>query len=210
MIGKSCTSAASASGPSFASIHAPSVPVSARARSSSRRCSHSASGTMTSPRAGTSGNSPLGPRSSRCQLSATMRRSLISVAIDGFLEGFCPDAMHDVDEALGLAVAAREIAFDQLFDHVRDFGARKRRADNLAEGRTAAGPDFPLVPADLDLVPLFAVLVDAEYADVADVVVAACVHASGNIEVDLADIVQIVEVVEALLNRLRHRDRLGV
>src|SRR2546430_2559093 len=43
---------------------------------------------MTSPRAGTSGNSPLDPRSSRCQLSATMRRSLISVAIYGFLERF--------------------------------------------------------------------------------------------------------------------------
>src|SRR5207302_3826521 len=135
--GKRGTSPASASGPSLASSHTPSVPVPTRERSSSRRASQSASGTMTSPRTGTSGNSHLGPRSSRCQLSATMRRSLISVAIDGFLEGFCPDAMHDVDEALGLAVAAHEIALDQLFDHVRDFGARKRRADNLAEGRTA-------------------------------------------------------------------------
>src|SRR5206468_10815060 len=116
---------------------------------SSRRASHSASGTMTSPRAGTSGNSPFGPRSSRCQLSAAMRRSLISVAIYGFLEGFCADAVHHVDEALGLAVAAREIALDQFFDHVRDLGAREGRADNLAEGGTAAGPDFTLVAADL-------------------------------------------------------------
>src|SRR5438552_1400877 len=210
MSGKRCTSGASASGPSFASIHTPSVPVSARARSSSRRASHSASGTMTSPRAGTSGNSPFGPRSSRCQLSAAMRRSLISVAIYRFLEGFCPDAVDYVDEALGLAVAAREIALDQLFDDVRDLGAREGRSDGLAEGCAAAGPDFTLVAADLDLVPLLAVLVDAENADMADVVVAAGVHASGDIEVDLADIVQIVEVVETLLNGLGYRDRLGV
>src|SRR6267143_1133029 len=157
---------------------------------------------MTSPRAGTSGNSPFGPRSSRRQLSATMRRSLISVAIYGFLEGFYPDAVHHVDEALGVAVAAREVTLDQLFDHVRDLGTR--------EGRAPAGPDLALVAADLDLVPLLAVLVDAEDADVADVVVAAGIHASGNIEIDLADIVQIIEVVEALLNGFRHRDRLGV
>src|SRR5258708_24408061 len=110
----------------------------------------------TSPRAGTSGNSPFGPRSSRCQLSATMRRSLISVAIYGFLEGFDADAMHDVDEALGVAVAAREVALDQLFDHVGNLGARKGRSDDFAEGGAAAGPDFTLVAADLDLVPLLA------------------------------------------------------
>src|SRR5438477_7065586 len=125
MSGKLRTSAASASGPSLASSHTPSVPFSARESSPSRRSSHRASGTTTSPRAGTSGNSPFGPRSSRCQLSATMRRSLISVAIYGFLEGFCPDAVHHVDEAFGLAVAAREIALDQLFDHVRNLGARE-------------------------------------------------------------------------------------
>src|SRR2546429_1749360 len=120
MSGKRCTSAANASGPSLASSHTPSVPVSTRERSSSRRASHSASGTMTSPRAGTSGNSPLGPRSSRCQLSATMRRSLISVAIYGFLEGFDPDAVHYIDETLGVPVAAREIAVDQFLYDVRD------------------------------------------------------------------------------------------
>src|SRR6267378_7657236 len=203
-------SPASASGPSFASIHTPSVPVSVRERSSSRRASHSASGTMTSLRVGTSGNSPFGPRSSRCQLSATMRRSLISVGIYGLLEGFDADAVHHVDEALGLAVAAHEVALDQLFDHVRDLGARERRADDLTEGCAAAGPDFTLVAADLDLVPLLAVLVDAENTDMADMVVPAGIHAAGDVEIDLADIVQIVEVVEALLNGLGHGDRFSV
>src|SRR2546423_1281605 len=210
MSGKLRTSAASASGPSLASSHTPSVPFSARESSPSRRSSHRASGTTTSPRAGTSGNSPFGPRSSRCQLSATMRRSLISVAIYGFLEGFCPDAVHHVDEAFGLAVAAREIALDQLFDHVRNLGAREGRTDDLAERCTAAGPDFTLVAADLDLVPLLAALVDAEDADVADVVVAAGVHAAGDVHIDLADVMQVIEVVETLLDGLGDRDRLGV
>src|SRR5258707_8915127 len=165
---------------------------------------------MTSPRAGTSGNSPFGPCLSRRQLAATMRRSLISVAIYGFLEGFDADAVHHVDEALGVAVAAREIALDQLFDHVRDLGAREGRPDDLAEGGAAAGPDFALVAADLDLVPLLAALVDAENADMADVVVAAGVHASGNVEIDFADVVQIIEVVETLLDGLGHRDQLRV
>src|SRR5437667_2063076 len=168
MSGKRCTSPASASGPSLASSHTPSGPVSTRERSSSRRASQSASGTMTSPRVGTSGNSPLGPRSSRCQLSATMRRSLISVAIHEFLEGFDADAVHHVDEALGVAVAAREVAIDQPLDHVGHLGAGEGRADHLAQRRAHARADLALVAADLDLVPLLAVLVDAEDADLAD------------------------------------------
>src|SRR5712692_11773790 len=133
---------------------------------------------MASPRAGTSGNSPFGPRSSRCQLSATMRRSLMSVAIYEFLEGFDADAVHHVDEAFGVAVATREVAINQPLDHVGHFGASERRPDHLAQRRAHAGTDFPLVAADLDLVPLFAVLVDAEDADMADMMVAAGVHAA--------------------------------
>src|SRR5882672_8292907 len=165
---------------------------------------------MTSPWAGTSGSSPLGPRLSRRQLSATMRCSLISVAIDGFLERLHADAVHDVDETLGVAVAAREIAFDELLDHVGDLGARERRSDDLAQGSPDAGSDLTLIAPDLDLVPLLAVLVDAENADVPDVVMAAGVHAARDVHVDLADVVQVVQVVEALLDRLGHRDRLGV
>src|SRR5262249_29518426 len=118
-----------------------------------------------------------------------MRRSLISVAIDRFLEGFDADAAHHVDEALGVAVAARQVAVDQLLDHVGHLGARKRGADDLAERRSDSGPDFALVAADLDLVPLLAVLVDAEDADVADMVVTAGVHAARDVDVDLADVV---------------------
>src|SRR5690349_1747453 len=64
--------------------------------------------------------------------------------------------------------------------------------------------DFALIAADLDLVPLFAVLVDAEDADVADVMLAAGVDAARDVQVDLTNVVQIVEIVEAPLYRLGH------
>src|SRR6185503_4465354 len=132
------------------------------------------------------------------------RRPMISLSIDPFLERGDADTLHDVDETLHLAVPVLEVALDQLFHHVRDFGARKGRTENLAErGRR-------LISADLDLVPLLAVLIDAEDADMADVVVTAGVHAARDVEIELADVEQIVEIVEAVLDRLRYRDRLGV
>src|SRR5687768_10172970 len=136
--------------------------------------------------------------------SLTTRRPLMSVAIDALLEWFDADAMHDVDEALGFAVATFQIHTDKFFNHLRNIRARERRPEHLAErGRR-------LISADLDLVPLLAVLIDAEDADVADVMVAARVHAAGDIQIQLADLVQVVEIVEALLDRLRDRDRLRV
>src|SRR6478752_2361716 len=167
-------------------------------RSATDAGSSAGSSRMTSPASGDGG-------------FATTRRSLISVAIDSSLEGLDADAMHHLDEPLGLAVAVLDIRLDQLLDHVGDFGARERRAEHLAKARARArAVGVPLVAADFDLVPLLAVLIDAEDADVADVMVAAGVHAAGNVEVDLADVVLVVEVVEPLLQRLRHRDRLGV
>src|SRR3954469_6144159 len=126
----------------------------------------------------------------------------MNVAIDAFLEGLEADAMHHVDEALGFAVAAFEVAGDELLDHFGDVGACERGPDDPAQRRARrdfARPGLSLVAADLDLVPLLAVLVDAEDADVADVVMPAGVHASRDVQVELADIVQVVEVVEALL-----------
>jgi hypothetical protein len=64
-----------------------------------------------------------------------------------------------------------------------------------------------LLAADGDLVPLLVVLVDAEDADVGDVVVAAGVHAARDVERDVADVVEIVEVVELLVDGLGDRDR---
>src|SRR5438105_13374883 len=82
-----------------------------------------------SSRSATAAGSSAGSRRSTCSsgdgaFSVMTRRSLISVAIDLFLERLDTDAMHDVDEALGLAVAPLEVALDQLFHHHGDVGAR--------------------------------------------------------------------------------------
>src|SRR5690606_35131172 len=79
------------------------------------------------------------------------------------------------------------------------------RADDLGERGVVA-----LAAAERDLVPLGPVLVDAEHADVADVVVAAGVHAAGDVDLDVADVMQVVEVVEARLDGVGDGNRLGI
>jgi len=53
-------------------------------------------------------------------------------------------------------------------------------------------------------------LVDAEDADVADVVMPAGIHAAGHLDLDVAQVVQVVEIVEALLDLLRDPERAGI
>ena len=107
--------------------------------------------------------------------------------------------MHDVDETLGVRIAPLQIDLDQPLNHVRHVRGRERRTDRFAQpGRHAV--HAALVPADLDLVPLLAVLVDAEDADVADMVVAAGVHAARDVDVDLPDVEHVIQVVEAPLD----------
>src|SRR5438093_7194254 len=89
-------------------------------------------------------------------LSVMTRRSLISVAIDPFLERLDTDAMHYVDEALGLAVAPLEVALDQPLDDFGHLRASKRGTDHLAERGLRPRAGFALVAADFDLVPLLA------------------------------------------------------
>src|SRR4051812_33480152 len=143
-------------------------------------------------------------------LSVTTRRCLISVAIDPLLERFDADAMHHVDEALNLALAPLQITLDQALDDIRHLRPRERRAENLAKRGLHAWANLALISADFNLVPLLAVLIDAQNADVAYMVVAARVHAAGDIEVQLADVMQVIEIVEAPLDGLGHRDRLGI
>src|SRR2546423_4542672 len=145
------------------------------------------------------------------ELSVTTRRCLINAAIDVFLERRDADAVHHVDEALGVAIAVAEVALDQALDHVGHLGARERGTDDFAKcGLRATRAYLALVAADLDLVPLVAILVDAEDTDMADVVVAAGVHAARDVQVEIADIVQVVEVVELALDGFGDRNGLGV
>jgi hypothetical protein len=84
-----------------------------------------------------------------------------------------------------------DIDLQQAVDHFRHLGGRERRADDLADrGLVALGA------AERHLVPLAAVLVHAQDADVAHVVVAAGVDAAGDVQFDVADVVLEVDVLE--------------
>ena len=67
-----------------------------------------------------------------------------------------------------------------------------------------------LASADRDLIPLLAGLIHAQDADVADVVMAAGVDAARDVQVQLADLEQIVQVVELALDGFGHRDGDGI
>src|SRR5882672_11816203 len=121
MTSKCARSCAIATGSSWLSSQTPSRP---RARSQPRCARHTASGTITSPVAGTATRLPSAPGLSSSQGSLAIFLSLMMSAIDAFLEGFDANAPHDVDEAFALAVALLEVGSDQLLDHVGNLLAR--------------------------------------------------------------------------------------
>src|SRR6516225_11833057 len=83
------------------------------------------------------------------------------------------EAAHRVDEALAL-LAQVAVGLDDALEGRCNLVLRHRGTDHFAErGGAIRGA------AEADLVPLLAVLVDAEDADVTDVMVAAGVHATG-------------------------------
>ena len=201
MNGRVATSSASASGSSSGLSQTPTSP-----RASSAVALGLPQGERHDDRHGLpAARRALSPSRSSVQRSSTMAPSLMSCGIDALLEGLDAEPAHGVDEALVLVPARRRR---------RRSAARPRRASRCAANdgpiTLPSEASFALRAADRDLVPLLAVLVDAEHADVADVMMAAGVHAAGDVEVELADVVQVVEVVEAALDRFGDRDRLGV
>src|SRR6478735_12235620 len=131
-------------------------------------------------------------------------RPLMSVAIHPFGERLDTHATHGLQEFLAV-LALLDVHIEQLRDGCGHFALGHRRTDDLAQRTGAAGR-----AADGDLVPLLAMLVDAEDADVADMMVPAGVHAAGHLDLDVAEVVQVVEVVETLVDLRGDTDRTGV
>ena len=77
--------------------------------------------------------------------------------------------------------------------------------DDFADRRIVGGR-----AAERDLVEFLALLVHAEQADMADMVVAAGVDAAGDVHEHHADVVLPLQVGEPRRQRLRHRDRARV
>src|SRR5690606_6579091 len=164
--------------------------------------SHMARGTMTSPvLVNWSRVASLG-RSS--QVSGTTWLSLMISRIYALLERVHANALVGIDEAL-FRGAVLQIHVDQLLHYGGHLIGGKGGAEDLADGGVTAG-----LATQRDLIELLALLVHTQNADVADVVVTTGVHASGNVQFQFADVVQVVEVVELLLDGLGDRDGLGV
>src|SRR5574343_1539690 len=102
--------------------------------------------------------------------------------IHALLERLDADTAYGFDEALAV-LALLDVQGHDLFKCSGHIRLCERRADHLADGSVVA-----LATAQGDLVPLLAVLIDAQNADIADVMVTTGVHAAGKIAVDVAQI----------------------
>src|ERR1700693_5967778 len=125
--------------------------------------------------------------------------------IDALLEGLDADAAHGVEKTFMLVLPLLEIHVEQLGDRVRHRFLRYGRTDDFAE-RRRCGRRAP----DGYLVPLLAVLIDAQDADVTDVMVPAGIHAARHLDLDGTQVVEIVQIVEMRMNLLRDRYRAGI
>ena len=124
--------------------------------------------------------------------------------IDALLERVDTDAAVGIEEAFFFG-ALLDVDLDDLIDHIGHVRLGEGWAEDLRQAGVTAG-----AAAERYLIELLAFLVDAEDADVADVVVAAGVHAAGNVQVDVADVEQVVQIIETTLDGFGDRDRLGV
>src|SRR4051812_32472896 len=135
------------------------------------------------------------------QLSATNRPALSS-GIELLLERLLAGAAVDLDKRLLLAPAQLEIGLDDTLDRVRHLFGREAGADDLADRRLVVG-----AAAQRDLVEFLALLVEAEDADMPDMVMAAGVDAARDLDLQVADGALAFQGREPRADRLRDRDR---
>src|SRR3989338_3931234 len=141
---------------------------------------------------------------SRCQLSSISWPFLMIRCIYALLERVDANTAEGVEETLFFG-AALDIDLDDLVDNISHVRFGERWTEDLRQaGATASAA------AEGHLIELLTFLVHPEDADMADVVVTAGVHATGDIQVDIADVEQVIQVVKTALNGFGNRDRLGV
>src|SRR5579859_1945006 len=109
--------------------------------------------------------------------------------IDAFPEWLDAGALERIDEQLVGAGAQRQIGGGDVLNHVGDLGIGHRRADQRAELGIIVG-----LAAERDLIKLLTVLLDAQNADMADVMMAAGIDAAGNVDVQPAEMALPVEI----------------
>ena len=112
---------------------------------------------------------------------------------------------YGIDEQFVRPLAQLDIGRGDILDDVGHLRVGHRRTDQRAELGILVG-----LAAERDLIEFLAVLLDAENADMADMVMAAGIDAAGNIDVQPAKIARQVVVAEAARDLLRDRDRARV
>src|SRR5574344_502209 len=124
--------------------------------------------------------------------------------IYALLERLQADTLVGVDKTL-FRGAMVDVDMDQCADDIRHVLLGKGWPQNLAQaGFTAT------VAAQRYLIKLLAFLVHTQNADMANMVMAAGVHAAGNVQVQIANVEQVVQILKTLLDGFGHRNGLGV
>src|SRR5690349_5862313 len=130
-----------------------------------------------------------------------MRPALTS-RIDTLPERLDTNALDRVEKDLVRPCAQLEISLDNVLDHVRHLGIGHGRADQRAKYGILVR-----LAADGHLIELLAVLLDAEEADVADVMVAAGIDAARDVDVQPPEALRKIEIAKPARQFLRHRNR---
>src|SRR5258706_16329527 len=136
------------------------------------------------------------------KLSSARRPALTS--IEAFLERLRADAAIGVEETLA-AVPKVLIGVDDVLDRIHDPFAIEAGSENLAERGV-----FRARTAQQDLVILHAFAVDAQNADMADMVMTTGIDATGYFDLQFAQILLALEIGKAFGDRRRDRNRAGI
>src|SRR3954447_21765633 len=104
--------------------------------------------------------------------------SLLTSGIDPLPEWFHTEPLDRIDKQLVGPRPQCEVGFHDILNDICNFGIGHGGPDQAAELRILIG-----AAADRDLVELLAVFLDTENTDMADVMMAACVDAAGNVDV---------------------------
>src|SRR5690606_3893092 len=123
-------------------------------------------------------------------------------AIKGLLERRFAQATIGLDKCLVGAFASGDIGVDQRLDGLGQFLGFKSGADDLADGSLLGR-----VATQGDLVELAALFLNAQNADVADMVVAAGIDAARNLDLEIADLGLPLGLGKGAADFLRDRDR---
>src|SRR5262249_4551893 len=120
-----------------------------------------------------------------------------SPLIEGFLfiksrlEGRGTDAAIGGQEIFVLPGADLQISVDDAFDRIDDFIRRKAGSGDFADSAILVAR-----AAERDLIGFNSLLLEAENADMANVMMAAGIDAAGNLDLQVADVARPVRIAE--------------